>query len=445
MRAHTLYKRDVDYIVKDGQVIIVDEFTGRLMPGRRWSDGLHQAVEAKEGVRIERENQTLATITIQNYFRMYRKLAGMTGTADTEAAEFKKIYKLDVIVIPPNKILGRTDHPDVVYKSEREKFDAVVEQIVECHERKQPVLVGTVSVEKSEQLSKMLKRRGVKHNVLNAVNHEAEANIIAQAGSLGTVTIATNMAGRGTDILLGGNPEFLARAEMENEWVRRTSNLPEGVDALRRRAGPACASSSTTAVEAARTTHEPKWQPLAEAQAQALEDLTAAHRLYLEADYWQSRAEYDDAVDALARRRRGGLRAVLRPQPSRYSEALQEIDRVTGPHFGEEGQQRFERAFTDWCGALRESAAERQPAAACRVRATAFDRAPPGLRTRHAARARRNRDERSTAMRRRGYEAALATYKAAEHAYADGARPVRGGGGAGAQQLREPSGASTPR
>ena len=267
LSAHTLFKRDVHYIVKDGQVIIVDEFTGRLMPGRRWSDGLHQAVEAKEGVRIERENQTLATITIQNYFRMYRKLAGMTGTADTEAAEFKKIYKLDVIVIPPNKQMIRIDHPDVVYKTEREKFEAVVEQIAECYERGQPVLVGTVSVEKSEQLSKMLKRRGVKHNVLNAVNHEAEANIIAQAGRLGTVTIATNMAGRGTDILLGGNPEFLARSEMENEWVRRTSNLPEGGAALRRRAGATCASASTRRSKRRGTTHEPLWKPLDEAQA----------------------------------------------------------------------------------------------------------------------------------------------------------------------------------
>src|SRR5213080_462948 len=229
LKAHTLFKRDVDYVVKDGEVIIVDEFTGRLMPGRRWSDGLHQAVEAKERVRIERENQTLATITIQNYFRMYAKLAGMTGTADTEAVEFKKIYKLDVVVMPPNKPMHRVDHPDVVYKSEREKFDAVVEEIKECHAKGQPVLVGTTSVEKSERVSKLLKKDGVKHNVLNAINHEAEANIIAQAGRFQQVTIATNMAGRGTDILLGGNPEFLARAEMENEWMRRAGSLqPSG-------------------------------------------------------------------------------------------------------------------------------------------------------------------------------------------------------------------------
>src|SRR5204863_308556 len=218
---------DVDYVVKDGEVLIVDEFTGRLMPGRRWSDGLHQAVEAKEGVKIERENQTLATITIQNYFRMYAKLAGMTGTADTEAVEFKKIYKLDVVVMPPNKPMHRVDHPDVVYKSEREKFDAVVEEIKECHAKGQPVLVGTTSVEKSERVSKLLKKEGVKHNVLNAINHEAEANIIAQAGRFQQVTIATNMAGRGTDILLGGNPEFLARAEMENEWMRRAGSLQQ--------------------------------------------------------------------------------------------------------------------------------------------------------------------------------------------------------------------------
>jgi preprotein translocase SecA subunit len=225
LRAHTLFKRDVDYIVKEGEVIIVDEFTGRLMPGRRWSDGLHQAVEAKEGVRIERENQTLATITIQNYFRMYGKLAGMTGTADTESVEFQKTYKLDVVVIPPNLVMCREDHADVVYKTEREKFQAVVEEVRDCHTRGQPVLVGTTSVEKSESVSKLLKKAGVKHSVLNAINHEAEANIIAQAGRHGQVTIATNMAGRGTDILLGGNAEFLARAEMENEWLREARTL----------------------------------------------------------------------------------------------------------------------------------------------------------------------------------------------------------------------------
>jgi len=211
LRAHALYKKDVDYVINDGQVIIVDEFTGRMMPGRRWSDGLHQAVEAKEAVRIERENQTLATITFQNYFRMYKKLAGMTGTAETEAEEFAKIYKLDVTVIPTNRTLIRLNNPDVVYKTEREKFNAVVEDILKCHERGQPVLVGTVSIEKSEQLSKLLKKRGVRHEVLNAKYHDREAEIVAQAGREGAVTIATNMAGRGTDILLGGNPDFLSK------------------------------------------------------------------------------------------------------------------------------------------------------------------------------------------------------------------------------------------
>ena len=214
LRAHHLFKRDVDYVVKDGQVIIVDEFTGRLMPGRRYSDGLHQALEAKEGVKIEKENQTLASITFQNYFRMYYKLAGMTGTADTEAVEFKKIYDLDVVVIPTNKPMIRKDYNDVIYKTEKEKFNAVVEEIVECHKRGQPVLVGTISIEKSEILSKMLKKRKIPHNVLNAKHHEDEAYIIAQAGRKGAVTIATNMAGRGVDIVLGGNPEMMLKYEI---------------------------------------------------------------------------------------------------------------------------------------------------------------------------------------------------------------------------------------
>jgi preprotein translocase subunit SecA len=213
LKAHALFKRDVDYVVKDGEVMIVDEFTGRLMPGRRWSDGLHQAVEAKEGVKIESENQTLATITFQNYFRMYDKLAGMTGTADTEAAEFSQIYKLDVMVIPTNRPLARMDMGDVIYKTTREKFQAVVEDIIECHAKGQPVLVGTISIENSEVLSEMLRKRGVPHNVLNAKHHEREAEIVSQAGRKGAVTIATNMAGRGTDIILGGNPELLAQRE----------------------------------------------------------------------------------------------------------------------------------------------------------------------------------------------------------------------------------------
>ncbi|HEX6904030.1 MAG TPA: preprotein translocase subunit SecA [Thermoanaerobaculia bacterium] len=216
LRAHALYQRDVDYLIQDGKVVIVDEFTGRMMPGRRWSDGLHQAVEAKEGVKIERENQTLATITFQNYFRMYKKLAGMTGTADTEAAEFGQIYKLDVTVIPTNRPMIREDRADLVYRTAQEKWKAVVDEIREAQQRGQPVLVGTVSIEKSEMLSKLLSRPPkVPHVVLNAKFHEREASIVAQAGRKGAITIATNMAGRGTDIVLGGNPEGLARSEAD--------------------------------------------------------------------------------------------------------------------------------------------------------------------------------------------------------------------------------------
>lgn len=222
LRAHAMYKLDVDYVVKDGEVLIVDEFTGRLMPGRRWSDGLHQAIEAKEGVKIENENQTLATITFQNYFRMYSKLSGMTGTADTEAEEFHKIYKLDVCVIPTNRPLVRPDFPDVIYKTETEKFKAVIEDIKEHYAAGQPCLVGTISIEKSEVLSELLKRQGVPHSVLNAKQHEREAEIVAQAGRKGAIMIATNMAGRGTDIVLGGNPEALTK-----QW--RRSN-PEATD-----------------------------------------------------------------------------------------------------------------------------------------------------------------------------------------------------------------------
>ncbi len=211
LRAHVLFKLDVDYVVRDGEVCIVDEFTGRLMPGRRWSDGLHQAVEAKEGVTIESENQTLATITFQNYFRMYKKLSGMTGTADTEATEFKQIYNLDVTVIPTNRTNIRKDEADTIYKSDSSKVKAILEEIKTAHEKGQPVLVGTISVDKSEQLAKSLKSMGIRHSVLNAKQHEREAEIVAQAGRKGSVTISTNMAGRGTDILLGGNPEFLAR------------------------------------------------------------------------------------------------------------------------------------------------------------------------------------------------------------------------------------------
>jgi preprotein translocase subunit SecA len=219
LKAHVLFHLDKDYVVKDGEVIIVDEFTGRLMPGRRWSDGLHQAVEAKEGVKVQRENQTLATITFQNYFRMYKKLAGMTGTAETEAAEFDKIYKLDVVVIPTNRSLIRKENPDVVYRTEDEKFRNAAKEIKACNEKGQPVLVGTISVEKSERLSGILKKMGVRHEVLNAKNHEREAFIVAQAGRRNQVTVSTNMAGRGTDILLGGNPEFITKEQCLKEKI----------------------------------------------------------------------------------------------------------------------------------------------------------------------------------------------------------------------------------
>jgi preprotein translocase subunit SecA len=228
IKAHNLYRLDVQYVVKDGEVIIVDEFTGRLMPGRRWSDGLHQAVEAKEGVNIRREDQTLATITFQNYFRLYKKLAGMTGTAETEAAEFDKIYKLDIVVIPTNKPMRRIENADVVYRTAKEKYFAVADEIATLHEKGQPVLVGTTSIEKSELLSQILQRKGVRHVVLNAKFHEREAEIVAQAGRLGMVTIATNMAGRGTDILLGGNAEFVAKQDLVKKSAARSISVAEG-------------------------------------------------------------------------------------------------------------------------------------------------------------------------------------------------------------------------
>lgn len=244
LKAHHLFKRDVDYMVKDGEIVIVDEFTGRLMPGRRWSDGLHQAIEAKEGVKVKNENQTLATITFQNYFRMYNKLAGMTGTAETEAVEFKKIYNLDVHVIPTNKPIRRADLEDVVYKTEKAKFKAIATDIKERAERQQPILVGTVSIEKSERLSQMLKNEGIKHNVLNAKHHEREAEIVAQAGRKGSVTIATNMAGRGTDIVLGGNPEFLAKAELDS------SSDPEKFEQVLQKYEAQCAQEKKDVLEA---------------------------------------------------------------------------------------------------------------------------------------------------------------------------------------------------
>ncbi|HLK22027.1 MAG TPA: preprotein translocase subunit SecA [Bryobacteraceae bacterium] len=224
LKAHVLFHKDKDYLVQDGQVIIVDEFTGRVMPGRRWSDGLHQAIEAKEAVKIERENQTLATITFQNYFRMFKKLAGMTGTAETEAAEFQKTYNLDVVVIPTNRQMLRKEHQDVVYRTEEEKFRNAAKEIKELYEKGQPVLVGTISVEKSERLSNALKKMGVKHEVLNAKNHEREAFIVAQAGRKGAITVSTNMAGRGTDILLGGNPEFLTK-----EYLKKQNKDPDAL------------------------------------------------------------------------------------------------------------------------------------------------------------------------------------------------------------------------
>jgi preprotein translocase subunit SecA len=230
IKAHALYRRDVEYVIKDGEVIIVDEFTGRMMPGRRWSDGLHQAIEAKEGVKIERENQTLATITFQNYFRMFKKLSGMTGTAETEAAEFDKIYKLEVAVIPTNKQMLRLENPDVVFRTEKEKYFAVADEIQKLTESGQPVLVGTTSVEKSERLSALLDKKGLKgkHVVLNAKFHEREAEYVAQAGRKGAITIATNMAGRGTDILLGGNPEFMAKQEMVKKGIAQQLRVAEG-------------------------------------------------------------------------------------------------------------------------------------------------------------------------------------------------------------------------
>src|SRR6059036_3739787 len=349
LKAHTLFKRDVDYVVKDGEVIIVDEFTGRLMPGRRWSDGLHQAVEAKERVRIERENQTLATITIQNYFRMYEKLAGMTGTADTEAVEFKNIYKLDVVVIPPNKPMRRTDLPDVVYKSEREKFDAVVEEIKECHAKGQPVLVGTTSVEKSERVSKLLKK--------DAINHEAEANIIAQAGRHTQVTIATNMAGRGTDILLGGNPEFLARSEMENEWIRRAGSFEGGSkaeryeDALR-----TLRERYDEEVQRAGEKFQKELAALEERRGDALRRLTDAHRKILDfSPYRAIRARYEEVSSV-------ELIPAVRdrdPIPERYRRVKEELETtLLGADAGgavatersalEDLRARYEAALAAW-------------------------------------------------------------------------------------------------
>jgi len=342
LKAHTLFKRDVDYVVKDGEVLIVDEFTGRLMPGRRWSDGLHQAVEAKEGVRIERENQTLATITIQNYFRMYKKLAGMTGTADTEAVEFQKIYKLEVVVIPPNKTMRRVDAPDVVYKSEREKFAAVVEEIKECHQKGQPVLVGTTSVEKSERVSKLLKKAGVRHNVLNAINHEAEANIIAQAGRHQQVTIATNMAGRGTDILLGGNPEFLARAEMENEWIRRAGPAQGGTQTEQRYEDTlrTLRERYDEEVQHAGGQFEQRLAELQEQRGEALRQLTDTHKKLLELSPYRPLRDRYEQVSSVE------LIPAVRdhdPIPRRYRQVKEELEATLfGAEVGTASTERSE-------------------------------------------------------------------------------------------------------
>lgn len=364
LKAHVIFKRDVDYVVKDGEVIIVDEFTGRLMPGRRWSDGLHQAVESKEKVRIREENQTLATVTIQNYFRMYQKLSGMTGTADTESVEFKKIYKLDVVVIPPNKAMARKDHPDVVYKTEREKFNAVIDDIAECSERGQPVLVGTVSVEKSEHLSKLLKRKGVKHSVLNAVNHEAEANIIAQAGRFNVVTIATNMAGRGTDILLGGNPEFLARAEIEKHWLNSrvgaaSSNhagqsYEESLEELR--------AKYTNAISSARRTHEKEWLPFEEARNAALKRMTETYRPFLQASWQKAQADYEQTAAQLNGSHDYGSPLFQEHMQAcaAYEYALTEYDKVIGPALSEDQQHEYETVRSEYAALLDGGAGEVQ-------------------------------------------------------------------------------------
>ena len=271
IKAHILYRRDTEYVIKDGEVIIVDEFTGRMMPGRRWSDGLHQAVEAKENVKIERENQTLATISFQNYFRMYTKLAGMTGTAETEAAEFEKIYKLEIVVIPTNKPLLRLENPDVVYRTEKEKYFAVADDIQKVNAEQRPVLVGTTSIEKSERLSDLLKKKGVKHVVLNAKYHEREAEIVAQAGRIGAVTIATNMAGRGTDILLGGNAEFLAKQELLKKGLARSVGAAAGELA------PVASSANLTRFYYQGAEYEVEAQQWHEALARHERDIQAEH------------------------------------------------------------------------------------------------------------------------------------------------------------------------
>jgi preprotein translocase SecA subunit len=362
LKAHAIFKRDVDYVVKDGEVIIVDEFTGRLMPGRRWSDGLHQAVEAKERVHIREENQTLATITIQNYFRMYKKLAGMTGTADTEATEFKKIYKLDVMVIPTHRNMVRIDHADVVYRTENEKFDAVVQEIEEGHKKGQPILVGTTSVAKSERLSRMLKKRGIPHNVLNAVNHEAEATIIAQAGRFGAVTIATNMAGRGTDILLGGNPDFLARSDMENEWINRAAKLPVGAagryeDALRE-----LREKYEEEVQKAEKQYLKDGELYEQQRSNALKRSTEIQRQIREiSPFRQLRERYDDLSATELIEALHGLRSI----PNSYLKAKQDFETTLLEAHGQAADPRgvFEEArqeFSEYIDRWQQKNGERQ-------------------------------------------------------------------------------------
>ena len=350
LKAHAIFKRDVDYVVKDGEVIIVDEFTGRLMPGRRWSDGLHQAVEAKERVHIREENQTLATITIQNYFRMYKKLAGMTGTADTEAPEFKKIYKLDVTVVPTHRDMVRQDLPDVVYRSDNEKYEAVVQEIEERNNKGQPILVGTTSVAKSERISRMLKKKAIKHNVLNAVNHEAEASIIAQAGRFNAVTIATNMAGRGTDILLGGNPEFLARSDMENEWISRAAKLPiEGAaryeDALRE-----LREKYEEEVQRAEKKYVKDGEVFEQQRSDALKRSTDLQReIRAISPFRAARERYEDLsatelIEALHN---------LRPIPDGYLKAKEAFERaIMNARNGDVPPSDFDEAKADFTGAL---------------------------------------------------------------------------------------------
>jgi len=433
LKAHAIFKRDVDYVVKDGEVIIVDEFTGRLMPGRRWSDGLHQAVEAKEKVRIREENQTLATVTIQNYFRMYKKLSGMTGTADTESVEFKKIYNLDVVVIPPNKPMARQDYPDVVYKTEREKFNAAIDDIAECNERGQPVLVGTVSVEKSEHLSKLLKRKGIRHSVLNAVNHEAEANIIAQAGRFGAVTIATNMAGRGTDILLGGNPEFLARAEIEKHWLnsKMAATSPAQVGKSYEESLEELRTEYNEAVSRARQRYEKKWLPFEEARNAALKRMTETYRPFLHASWQKSRADYDAVAERVDFLQGHGSDEALLLEYTRacaaYEHALTEYDKVIGPILTEDQQHEYESVRSSYASLFAGGVLAEPPeqARTLRIRyervlgdySRAISRIAEGAVSENGA------VEAAYLEARQAYEEAVRAYEEAERLYEDAHKP----------------------